>query len=164
MKVNHDKAMKRWRERLKPGATLKESHIVALRSLLHKLQWRENATMGPEGSPTNTLGLLLDLVGDCVAEAPLAITPEQTAKGLAWLRAQVWTLNGKARKNDPLGSRERAILLDFDRFTFDGLREEYRPGGMATYSPIYRVHAKNGASFAYTSGPWQSGAALEVVG
>ena len=90
---------------------------------------------------------LLSLVADTEHD----ITPEQTAKGLAWLKNLAWTPYGKARKSDPFGYRERSILLGFTHFTFSGFedvgsvfQERYR-----NLSPLYRVHGQGewGSSF-----------------
>jgi len=95
---------------------------------------------------------------------PRRITPELTAKGLKWW-ASMKNKRGEWR-NSAL-AREvpewcRRIVDDFDHFTFEGY---YNAGNSYRdfYIPQYRVHARNGDSFAYCYGAWQSNACgLEV--
>lgn len=77
----------------------------------------------------------------------LAITDEQTAKGLKWLMNQWKTPRGVERKNNPFGYREQDILTNFDRFYFSGLYDagNYRP----CFVPLYVVCAKDGRHFEY---------------
>ena len=77
----------------------------------------------------------------------LAITEEQTAKGLKWLLNKWKTPRGKERKNNPFGYREENILEDFDHFYFSGLYDagNYRP----FFVPLHVVCAKDGRHFEY---------------
>ncbi len=77
----------------------------------------------------------------------LAITDEQTAKGLTWLIDKWKTPRGIERKNNPFGYREQDILENFDRFELGGFynASNYR----AFYVPLYDVFAKDGRHFEY---------------
>ena len=46
----------------------------------------------------------------------LKITPEQTHKGLTWLKNKGWTPLGKVRKNTPFGYREENAIETFKEF------------------------------------------------
>ena len=76
------------------------------------------------------------------------ITPEQTAKGLAYLLNQWKTPRGVTRKNNPFGIREQDALDTFKSFTFDGF---YDAGNQFVkwHVPIYTVIGKESA-FQYT--------------
>ena len=80
------------------------------------------------------------------------ITKEQTQKGIQWLKNYCWTKSGRPRqaKNVVFGYRERAILLQFSKFRFTGLFRASE-NSYDFYTPIYRVYAKNGAYFDYTT-------------
>lgn len=90
-----------------------------------------------------------------VARMRPRIEPGQSAKGRAWLHS------ARARKH--LGERERAIVAAFSHFTLDGFRNLGGGGRRAYYLPVYGVHAKDGRSFAYCVGSWQSGVPLSIV-
>lgn len=76
------------------------------------------------------------------------ISPEQTAKGLAFLLNLWKTPKGKERKNSPFGYRETAILENFARFEFVDF---YNAGNawVNNYLPVYRVIATDGSAFEY---------------
>jgi hypothetical protein len=86
-----------------------------------------------------------------------SLTPEQTAKGLAWLMNEWKTPTGKERVNNPFGYRETAILEDFKEFKLIGFYDCSRYGAIFVpilysskcYTPLYRVIAKEGNSFEY---------------
>ncbi|MES2409186.1 MAG: hypothetical protein V4509_02685 [Patescibacteria group bacterium] len=69
------------------------------------------------------------------------ITPDQNAKGIAWLRNQYKTPRGVERKNNPFGYREEDVINYFTHFTFDGL---YDAGNyqMSYFVPIYTAHGE----------------------
>ena len=76
------------------------------------------------------------------------ITPEQTQKGLDWLkRSNVWRhLEGNCQN----------IVNEFERFTFEGVRLEW-VGLRQSAELVYRVYGKSGSYFDYTASPWQQG-------
>lgn len=100
-----------------------------------------------------------------VAESEHEITPEQSAKGIAWLKNLAWTPYGKPRKSDPFGYRERSILLGFTHFTFSGFVDlsGYGQDTCRALSPLYRVHGQGEdweGSFEYI----MRGGKIEIVG
>ncbi len=129
------------------GIPIPESHIVALRSRLSR---------GPDD-------LRMFLCGVAIVDGVnWSITQEQTIKGLAWLkRPAVYKL---------LTEECKKIVDSFSHFTFVGV-EVYRPmhSMRESFFPLYRVHSKFGASFTYSSSPWQQacysqGKTFEVIG
>lgn len=79
-------------------------------------------------------------------ENDIEVTPEQSAKGFAWLWNQYKTPTGKERKNNPFGYREIEILENYkgEAFTFRGFYDAgnryfknllplYEIGGMEYY-------------------------------
>jgi|3_EtaG_2_1085321.scaffolds.fasta_scaffold122756_1 hypothetical protein len=76
------------------------------------------------------------------------ITPEQTAKGLAYLLNQWRTPRGVERKHNPFGIREQDALNTFKSFTFDGFYDAGN-GFVKWYMPIYTVIGKD-TCFQYT--------------
>lgn len=90
--------------------------------------------------------------------APVAISPEQTEKGLSWLLNQWKTPAGKERKNNPFGYREQDILDNFDRFA---LVDFYDAGRFCSFFvPVYRVISRSGASFEY----YYNGGQIQIIG
>lgn len=88
-------------------------------------------------------------------EGGFRITPEQTTKGIEYLRSKLWKDNGEHRNTEfsrCFGIRERAIIQGFKKFTFEGVRYEQRGSSFQT-TPIYRVHS-NAGYFDYTMGHW----------
>lgn len=81
------------------------------------------------------------------------ITGEQTIQGLNWLR--------QSRLKKFLEPRDLAVLDDFSRFLFVGfeITDLTRHPGFPRIDakPVYRVIAKGGQWFDYSSSPWQSG-------
>lgn len=84
---------------------------------------------------------------DWLGDHELKITPEQTEKGLNWIKNQYKGKSGKVRKNNPLENREIAILEDFDHFLLVDFWNvgNYRP----YYLPVYRVVDSRGRFFDY---------------
>lgn len=87
------------------------------------------------------------------------ITDQQSEQGLRWLRSTAWR---------HLGAQHRAMVEAFDHWTFDGLC--IMPGrfGREDARPVYRLHAKDGQSFAYYAYPWREvsmghGSVIEVL-
>ena len=70
----------------------------------------------------------------------IEVTPEQSAKGFAWLWNLYKTPSGKERKNNPFGYREMGILENYkgENFTFQGF---YDAGnGYCHFNvPIYEI-------------------------
>lgn len=88
----------------------------------------------------------------------LAITEEQTAKGLTWLINKWKTPRGVERKNNPFGYREEDILENFDHFELAGF---YNAGRcFPFYMPLYDVCAKDGRHFEY----YVWGGEVQIVG
>ena len=84
---------------------------------------------------------------DLFDNGPVAISDEQTAKGLAWLLNQWRGKSGRERKNNPFGYREQNALETFQRFEL----VDFIEGGnyyVSFYLPVYRVIG-SGASFDY---------------
>jgi len=81
------------------------------------------------------------------------ITPEQTAKGLAWLNNLRRTPTRKTRKHNPFTASHEAVLDAFSHFKlvglFDCASDEARALGIYCYQPIYRVFSKDGYRFDY---------------
>lgn len=120
--------------------------------------WTENDIIyfrkyiGSSGGTDDTQRNMLLTLFNSVVDG-YSITPDQTTKGIDYLRNAIWTSKGKPRrtaKAKVFGSRERAIILDFNQFKFVGVQDishsEYR-----FYVPVYRVIANNGAYFEYTT-------------
>lgn len=150
-----------------------EGEIVrGMRGALHKAQ------PGPFDKPTpaqlleraQALALL-----DLLADNPRPITPEHTAKGLAWFDAMHVAshkpVNGDAmhwrrewrntRQTRQFNDRHRAIVDSFERFLFTG----YLNNGNAYrdwYLPCYRVIGAAG-EFEYCYGSWQNGDTVQFV-
>ena len=83
------------------------------------------------------------------------ITPEQTAKGLEWLR--------RDRLKKHLEPQDLTALESFSHFLFVGI-EVQDITRSSTYEqfrcrPVYRVVSTDGSWFDYASSPWQSGQA-----
>lgn len=70
----------------------------------------------------------------------IEVTPEQSAKGIAWLRNLYKTPTGKERKNNPFGYREIDIIDNYagENFTFRGFYDAGRYG-FHNYIPVYEV-------------------------
>lgn len=81
-----------------------------------------------------------------------AITKEQSKFGIKWLKTKAFKLNGEARKNCILGTREQEIVKNFSHFKFAGVANTndigYR-GPYSSYVPIWRTYAKDGRYFDY---------------
>jgi hypothetical protein len=89
---------------------------------------------------------------------PVAISEDQTKKGLSWLLNQYKTPRGVERKNNPFGRREVAALESFERFEL----VDFIDGGnryVSFFLPVYRVIG-SGASFDY----YVNGGACVIIG
>lgn len=137
------------------SGTVGETFIRGLRMALHATNRR---SMGYSTSRTaaklsvqEATNLLIH-----IGQKEPRIDDAQTAKGWKWL--------GQRKVMNKLGERERSIVANFDHFTLAGFWDAGR-NGIAFYIPVYKVHAKDGRSFSYYAGSWQSGRApLSVVG
>ena len=88
-----------------------------------------------------------------IARTQPRIEPKQSAKGLAWLRTpKVWRL---------LSKRQRDIVDHFDHFTLADLFDA--GDAVAFMVPVYTVHAKDGRTFTYRVGSWQSGIPFTIM-
>jgi hypothetical protein len=85
---------------------------------------------------------------DYIWNNDIELTPEQSKKGIDFLRSQWLTPSGKERKNSPFGYREEDALKTFERFYFRGFYDASRYGQTAWYVPIYVVCGKE-TSFEY---------------
>ena len=67
-------------------------------------------------------------------------TPEQSAKGFAWLKNLYKTPRGVERKNNPFGYREIDIIDNYagENFTFKGFYDAGRYG-FHNYVPVYEL-------------------------
>ena len=84
---------------------------------------------------------------DYVNSNEVMITPEQTKKGLAFLKNLWKTPSGRERKNNPFGFREQKALETFEYFTLDGFTNITTGSSWAGYDwyvPIYSVHGDTG--------------------
>lgn len=135
------------------SGTVGESFVRGIRKAFTAIYDRDNGYVGATASAM-ACGELDSLLAS-IREAPPRIDADQAAKGLAWLKRRA--------VQKVLGFRERDIIERFDYFTlsdFIDASENSRP----FYVPVYTVHAKDGRSFAYYCGSWQSGIPLCVVG
>jgi len=84
-------------------------------------------------------------------DGEISITPEQTTKGLNWLKNQWKSPNGKERKNSPFGYREEKAVETFTSFTFAGIHDA---GNFhhSFYVPLYDVNGAEGSFQYYVSG------------
>jgi hypothetical protein len=78
----------------------------------------------------------------------LNITPEQTEKGLTWLKNKGWGKTGKERSTTPYGYIEEDTIKTFEKFEFKGFTNISTYGDFKNYVPIYRVEGKD-TSFEY---------------
>lgn len=82
--------------------------------------------------------------------------PDQTEKGLAWLKNQWKTPMGKERKHNPFGYRETAAIESFKEFRLCGFQNTAtyagRNMGFNFYVPIYRVVGEKSQFEYYVSG------------
>ncbi len=72
----------------------------------------------------------------------LKITPEQTHKGLTWLKNKAWTPRGIERKNSPFGYREEEAIKTFKEFrlsSFTNRGNQYRD----FWCPVWDVIGKD---------------------
>ena len=70
----------------------------------------------------------------------IEVTPEQSAKGFAWLRNLYKTPRGIERKNNPFGYREMDIIDNYkgENFIFKGFYDAGRYG-FHNYIPVYEL-------------------------
>ncbi len=85
------------------------------------------------------------------------LSPEQTQKGLTWLKDQWQTPNGKERKNNPFGYREEDAIKNFTEFRlidfFDTASYYAVQSGIHNYIPVYEVIGKeNNFQYYYNGG------------
>lgn len=96
------------------------------------------------------------LLNRYTTSACIRVEPEQSDKGLSWLRTKCKTPTGRYRKHNPFTKDQELMIFDnFSHFTFDGyhLGDKYNMCNRHVY-PIYTVHDKEGNSFSYISAPW----------
>jgi hypothetical protein len=81
------------------------------------------------------------------------LSPEQTQKGLTWLKDQWKTPRGIERINNPFGYREENIIENFAEFRlidfYNSANYYQNQIGIRSYIPLYRVIAKDGSTFEY---------------
>ena len=102
-----------------------------------------------------TLKSRLNKGGDAWTEADaifdsfpeIKITPEQSEKGLLWLKDKLETPKGRERKNNPFGYREEQIIRNFERFTLCDFMNIGR--FLPFYVPVYTIIGNGGQSFSY---------------
>lgn len=94
-----------------------------------------------------------------IYDGEINVTPEQSAKGWAWLKNQYQTPAGKERKNNPFGYREIDVLEAPDHyFYFVGFYDAGKYGNVYSL-PIYLVCGA-GTSFEY----YVSGGEINIIG
>lgn len=87
------------------------------------------------------------------AKKGYGITPEQTEKGINYLKNTCFKKNGSLRdtkKRMTFGLREIAIIKDFYEFKFVGIYDA-SPNHYRFYTPVYRVIDSRGNAFEYTT-------------
>lgn len=90
---------------------------------------------------------LMDMIADIDGGVP--ITPEQHAKAERYLRRLAWGPKGEP-KESPFGYREKAIILNIERFTLTGYRYMFHGGVLGgEYVPVYCVWGARGGNFEY---------------
>lgn len=92
---------------------------------------------------------LLDKTSDLVG---YNITPEQTQKGINYIKNVAFKKSGEPRnsKQNVFGQFEQRVIKNFYCFKFVGLCN-IANNGYAFYVPIYRVLAHDGSWFEYTT-------------
>jgi hypothetical protein len=119
-----------------------EGEILGVRKCIHGLKHADDA-----------LTLIMN-----VNEGGFRITQEQSDFGIQFLRSKLFKKDNTCRTSAfarCFGLRERDIVRQFKKFTFEGVRYQCNPySGQFSTSPIYRVHSKGGRSFDYTMGHW----------
>jgi len=93
-----------------------------------------------------------DIFPDMI-EKRFRLSPQQTEKGLKYLK-NIWKgKSGAERKNSPFGGRETSVLENFDRFelvNFENVATfNQRDMGINYYLPVYKAIGKDGSSFTY---------------
>jgi hypothetical protein len=152
----------KYRDIIKSG-TVTERDILNLKKLLNG--YSKSSTTPEERKTLN------DMIWDADG---LKLTPEQTAKGIAWLRNQWKTPRGIERKHNPFGYREEEILENFSHFTFVGFYDNANfymsKDGYHNYQPIYDVWGKlddgSTSCFQYymARGSGYNGGSVEIIG
>ena len=113
---------------------LGESDVIALRSLLNREK---------DSHVTRFFTRL-------IANHPQPIGPEQTEKGITWLRDQWRTPLGKERKHNQFWQRDTDILDNFQSFLLIGLLN-VSGSPSRNYLPVYRVFSKGRGYFDYVN-------------
>lgn len=138
------------------------------RVLDYETPWTENEiiyfrkALGSSGFKDRELAkVLLNAFENVLSRVSYKITPEQTDKGIAYIKNACFRRNGTLRraKTNPFGQREAEIILNFSHFEFVGLNNTSFTG-YAFYVPIYKVVARDGSSFEYTTNMGR----MEIVG
>lgn len=143
-----------WKELFTKGEYITERQVLAFRKMLNGYS---SSSITKEEKDE-----LQDLLYN--RDNQLKITPEQSEKGINWLRNQWKTPRGVERKNNPFGYREEDCIENFDHFTFGGTYNDANyymaQNGLANHLPLYVVHAKDGSSFEY----YVSGGQVNITG
>ena len=135
---------------LRSGGIITEQEIKAL-----KKRWSRH---GPANKAEGTV--LIDEWERVDDHAPYLISPEQTAKGIAWWRSNTLKADGTWRKNkfmQGMGVDRLYVVSCFARFELVAWYEENIGHGFTGLSPVYRMIATTGDSFDYVGRSWQSG-------
>ena len=146
----HTKTSRKWSKAIAKGY-LTENEIIHLRSFFGR------------GKATKDVKAILmkELTDKLEETGGFPITPEQTLKGITWLRNFLYTKAGKERQtkeSQVFGSRERRIIADFKEFKLNSL---YNSGNAYHdhYLPLYEVIDTKGNAFGYTTNMGQ----IEVI-
>lgn len=144
---------------------LTERDILNLKRLLNG--WSRTSVTTEEKEDLN------NLLWEQIDNEGITLTPEQTEKGIKWLRDQWKTPRGIERKHNPFGYREEEILDNFSHFTFEGFYDDANyymsRDGHHNYLPIYGVHGKladdSTSSFDYymARGTGYNGGSVEII-
>lgn len=89
------------------------------------------------------------------------VSDEQKAKGIAWLRQNVFCKNGAQRSTEfaqQFTASDQNIIRNVARFELVGLYDTREDGARyCVLHPVYRAIAFNGDWFEYVARAWQSG-------
>jgi hypothetical protein len=122
--------------------------------------WTENeiiyfrkAVNSSSSLPVELRKALKDAFESITNEQGYKITSEQTDKGIQYIRNRAFKRNGSLRraKSNPFNTREAHIINNFSHFEFVGLYDANGNGYMQYYVPVYRVIAKDGTAFEYST-------------
>lgn len=144
-----------------PAIELTSGDIRAMKAMCNKNAWKADYR---NSRAEHVETLLPSIIEKAMIDGLLRVGKEQSDKGLAWLKGIIWTPRGvlsRSKVADNFRAYHHEVVRNFDHFElveFASVSTRGRP----FHVPVYQVVAKNGDSFCYMYGSWQSGAGLEV--